>query len=771
MATKKKQKKKKNKVLHAIKTSLKVFILVVLSGMLILGILFYHKYGKELINMQEDARTLVANSTNDTFRQAETSLVYDVNGRLLSTLKGTKDVHYIPYEDIPDDAVNAMISIEDKKFLTHKGVDLKAIIRAGVALVRNKGDIHQGASTITQQLSRNIFLTHEVSWERKLKEMFIALEMEKKYEKYEIMEFYLNNIYFSNGYYGIEASSKGYFNKSVKDLSLSQTVFLCAIPNNPTLYDPIDSKENTIKRRDRILRQMLKDGNITKEQYDKGVNEKIKLNVKKIKRNNYIETYVYHCAVKALMKRQGFTFQYDFDSEQEKKKYDELYNEYYKECQQSLYKDGYRIYTSIDPKLQKELQKAVDETLKDFKEKGENGVYLFQGAATTIDNATGRVAAIVGGRSQNLDGLTLNRAYQSFRQPGSSIKPLIVYTPALQLGYTPEQIVEDKKFEGGPRNSDGRYDGKITLRRAVEKSKNVVAWKIFEDITPTVGLSYLKKMDFAKIDKNDYYPAASLGGLTYGVNAVEMASGFAAIVNDGVYREPTCIINMTDTSGQELVSDHINLVPVYEENAARTMTNILTGVLKYGTGRGLALNNMSCAGKTGTSNDKKDGWFVGYTPYYTTSVWVGYDIPKTVSNLYGSTYPGYIWKQFMNTIHEGLEYKQFKGYISNEKPKEETDKEEEKTKEDDIDKEKEETNTERPDVDYIGEDTEEEPGSSDAVDDDNIDGSSEEGQGEEDQGEGNKGEENQGEEDPVGEDPDVVGESPDNVGEEPVQGY
>lgn len=751
MATKKKQ-KKKTKVSRAIRISFKVLTLAILCGLIILGIVFYNQYGKELLEMQEDAKTLVANSTNETFRQAETSFVYDINEKLLSTLKGTKDVHYIPYEDIPDDAVNAMISIEDKKFMTHKGVDPKAIIRAGVAYIRNKGDIHQGASTITQQLSRNIFLTHEVSWERKLKEMFIAKGLEKKYDKYEIMEFYLNNIYFANGYYGIEAASKGYFNKNVKDLSLSKIVFLCAIPNNPTLYDPVDSKENTIKRRDRILGQMLEDGKITKEQHDKAVNEKINVKIKKVKRNNYIETYVYHCAIKELMKKQGFVFQDDFDSEKEKKKYDELYNEYYKECQQSLYKDGYRIYTSIDPKLQKELQKSVDETLKDFKDKADNGVYLFQGAATTIDNETGRVVAIVGGRSQNLDGLTLNRAYQSYRQPGSSIKPLIVYAPALQLGYTPEQIVEDKKFEGGPRNSNGRYDGKITLRRAVEKSSNVVAWKIFEDITPTVGINYLKKMDFERIDRNDYYPAASLGGFTYGTSTVEMASGFATLANDGVYREPTCIVKITDANGTELVSDHVNPVPVYEENAAREMTDILTGVLKYGTGRNLGLNNMSCAGKTGTTNDKKDGWFVGYTPYYTTSVWVGYDIPKTLSNLYGSSYPGYIWKLFMNNIHKDLEYKQFPGYISYEKPKKEEIEEEEEELEDDIDTKEEQDKTEILDkskdpieddegMDDIDDSVDEDPANKDSEDDE-----------------------------PVGEDPDTVGEPPDNVGEEPEEG-
>lgn len=675
MGTKKKNNKKVNKkvnksgnkIWHAIKTGMKVFVLLMLCIVLLLGLLFYNKYGSDLLELQQDAKEVVSTSSVDTFRQAETSLIYDTKGKLLSTLRGAKDVYYIPYEDIPESAVNAMISIEDKKFLQHKGVDFQSIARATLALIRNRGDIKQGASTITQQLSRSIFLSNEVSWERKIKEIFIATSIEKKYKKYQIMEFYLNNIYFANGYYGIQAASKGYFSKDVSKLSLSQIAFLCAIPNNPTIYNPLEHKDNTIKRRDRILNQMHIDGNISEEEYTQAIDETIKLKVKKqIKKNNYVETFVHHSAVKALMKTRGFTFENEFESKEEEEKYNEQYSEYYNECQQSLYNSGYRIYTSIDPNLQKKLQNSVDGVLKDFTEKSEDDVFQLQGAATSIDNETGRVVAIVGGRSQDFDGYTLNRAYQSFRQPGSTIKPLIVYTPALQLGYDPEQMVEDKKFEGGPKNSGGTYSGKITLRKAIEQSKNVIAWKVFEDITPKVGLSFLKKMDFVKIVSDDYYPAAALGGLTYGASTLEMASGYAAIENDGIFREPTCIVKITDSKGELIVSDHINLIPIYEENASRMMTNVLMGVLKNGTGRGAALSNMSSAGKTGTTNNMKDGWFVGFTPYYTTSVWVGCDIPKTLSNLWGSTYPTSIWKQYMSDIHEGLKNIEFKDYIHKE---------------------------------------------------------------------------------------------------------
>lgn len=671
---KNKKKKKQKKVLSAgqkrLKLIVKVVLLLLLLTILAVGIFLYMKYGREALKFREEAITLVRQSTAETFRQSETSEVYDTNGKLITTLKGEKDTYYLEYDEIPDIAIEAMISIEDKKFRKHFGVDIKAVIRAAKEYIVNKGEITQGGSTITQQLSRNIFLTHEVSWERKVKEIFIAMEIEKKYTKDQIMEFYLNNIYFGTGYYGIQAASKGYFSKEVDELSLSQIAFLCAIPNNPTLYDPFDNMENTLGRRNRILKQMNEDGVIGDQQFYDASHEEIELNVSKKKKQNYIETYVYNCAIKALMKNQGFTFRYTFSSDEEKERYQERYDDVYSMCQQSLYSAGYRIYTSIDKKKQKELQAAVDDTLADFKSKNEEGIYELQSAATCIDNETGRVVAIVGGRSQKTTGYTLNRAYQSYRQPGSSIKPLIIYTPLFERDYTPDTIVEDRKAEDGPKNSSGVYSGKITVRTAVEQSKNTVAWNLFTELTPNVGLQYLLNMNFARISPNDYYPAASLGGFTNGVSTVEMASAFGTLANDGVFREPTCIVSIVDSRGNEIVGSSQEKKVIYDKEAARTMTDVLTGVLTNGTGRGLAIPGMSCAGKTGTTDDKKDGWFVGYTPYYTTSVWVGYDMPKQLDSLGGSTYPGSIWNAFMVKIHEGLSDPGFKAYKQKETKKE-----------------------------------------------------------------------------------------------------
>ena len=327
-----------------------------------------------------------------------------------------------------------------------------------------------------------------------------------------------------------------------------------------------------------------------------------------------------------------------------------------------LYTGGYRIFTSIDLSLQDELQQSVNDTLSGYTGVNDEGVYELQASAVCIDNDNGYVRAVVGGRSQEFPGYTLNRAYQSFRQPGSAIKPLTVYTPSFEQSYTPDSIVVDEPIEDGPRNANGTYLGEITVRTAVEKSVNTIAWKLYDQLTPDKGLSYLKAMNFSRISPSDYRLATALGGFTNGVSALEMASGFAAIENDGYYRTPTCIVKIEDGNGTVLYNSGQNPVLIYKKNAARMMTDVLKGVITNGTGKGLDLGDMPCAGKTGTTNDQKDGWFVGYTRYYTTSVWVGYDMPKKLQGLMGNTYPGKIWQSFMNKAHEGLEPLEFLPY-------------------------------------------------------------------------------------------------------------
>lgn len=665
MSKQKKKRKKKYRVFWFF-AKVQLLLLLVVAGAL--GVYYFGGYAQKVSELQKDAKRLVSQSDESTFRSVQTSVVYDANGQMISTLKGEKDVYYLEYDEIPAYATAAMVSIEDKKFYRHNGIDVKAILRAVKAMIEN-GEVTQGGSTITQQLARNVFLNQDVKWERKVEEMFIAVELEKIYSKDKIMEFYMNNIYFGNGYYGIQAASKGYFNTDVNNLSLSQIAFLCAIPNNPTLYDPIEHSENTIKRRDRILSNMLEDGKISQQTYDEAVAETITLNRPEQTKNDYVETYTYNCAVRALMEQQGFEFKTEFASEEEKETYETNYQIAYEDVQKSLYTKGYRIYTSIDLSMQQQLQSAVDTNLAEFTEQNEEGIYTLQGAAVCIDNHTGYVKAIVGGRNQNLPGYTLNRAYQSFRQPGSAIKPLIVYTPALEGQYTPDSIVMDEKIEGGPSNAGDYYEGEITLRYAVEKSKNTVAWNLLSELTPEVGLSYLQEMNFSKLDAQDERLTSALGGFTNGVSAVEMTAAYAALENDGKYREPTCIVKITDADGEVIYENQMEEKQVYKTNAARMMTDMMVSVMQEpeGTGNGLALSNMPCAGKTGTTNDNKDGWFAGYTSYYTTCVWVGYDMPKELPGLSGASYPGSIWKTFMEQIHQGLTPVNFNPYIDENK--------------------------------------------------------------------------------------------------------
>lgn len=638
----------------------KIFILLILVTILVGGIVFYFKYGKDIFAMQDEAVQMVSASTEETFRDSETTIAYNAKGKQIAVLKGDKDSYYVPISEIPQYVKDAFIVTEDKKFYQHNGVDAEANIRAFLALIKNNGEITQGASTITQQLARGVFLNQKKTYDRKIREIFVALELEKKYTKDQILEFYLNSIYFSNGYYGIEAAAKGYFSSSCKDLSLSQLCFLCSIPNNPSLYDPLKHKDNTMKRRDRILKQMLDDKVITQEEYDVAVQEKIEFNITEPVKRNYIQTFVTYCATKKIMEKNGFEFQYSFDSTKEQESYQDDYDTAYADAQKELLNKGYRIYTSIDLKKQKALQQAINTNLENFKEKGTNGIYKMQGAAVCIDNTTGRVVAIVGGRSQKSCGYTLNRAYQSFRQPGSSIKPLIDYTPSLERNYTPDSSVNDHKFSGGPSNASGRYYGYVSLRFALEQSLNTVAWQLFEELTPKVGLQYLLNMHFSKIVKKDYINAASIGGLTYGCSALEMASGFATLENDGKFREPTCIVKILDSEGNTVVEDHVDETYIYDSKAANTMVDMMEGVFTRGTARGLGLDTgIVCAGKTGTTNDHKDGWFCGFTPYYTTAVWIGCDTPTVISDLSGSTYPGRTWNTFMNEIHKDLENKVF----------------------------------------------------------------------------------------------------------------
>lgn len=595
-----------------------------------IGLFFVAGYPQKVFSLYLEAQTVARESSASDFQTGQVGEVYDSDGNRIALLQNDKNIIYLTSDQIPELVKQAFVSIEDKRFYKHHGSDSFAIVRAVTSLL-GKGRITQGGSTITQQLVRNIYLTHTIRWERKVEEIFIAHAMEREYSKDELLEFYINNIYFSNGCYGIEAASQKYFSRSVSDLDLSETAFLCAIPNNPSIYDPLTHADKTIERRNLILQNMLDDGIINEQQYTDAVNEKITLNpYSPSYTRTWAHTYIYECATRALM---GVTGK-DYDT-----------------CHDMLYNNGYKVYTSIDMEAQELLQTTVDTELEDYNTRNNNGSYALQASAVTIDNTTGLVTAIVGGRSQEDVSADYNRAYLSFRQPGSSIKPLIVYTPALERGYTASSTVVDSKEPDGPSNA-GSYSGAISLRTAVEQSKNTVAYKLFRELTPEVGLQYLLNMNFSSIQDSDYVLSAALGGLSKGASCLEMTSAYATLENEGVFRQPTCVTLITDSKGNVVVRPETEEKQVYQSSAAHEMTNILEGVLTRGTAHGKALTNMPCAGKTGTTNDNIDGWFVGYTAYYTTGVWVGFDSPRSTHSLSGATYPLDIWYNYMTELHK-----------------------------------------------------------------------------------------------------------------------
>lgn len=652
MMAKKKISKKKRRRRLIRRLILLVFMLGVAIGML----LFLPKIIK-VINLAQDAKTMVDESSVSTFMESGTTVIYDTNGNELCTMRDSKDMYYVSIEDIPDTLAQSFIVMEDKDFYKHKGIDFKAIVRAIIANTESD-EIVQGASTITQQLAKNIFLTQEVSWERKVKEIFVARDLEKKYSKKQILEFYLNNIYFSNGYYGVGAAAKGYFGKEVNELTLSEQAFIAAIPNNPTRYNPLTNCDNTVERRNNILARLYNEDVISSMNYYSALDSEVELSQQPVaSKNNSVETYARHCATEGMMQAGGFVFRTNFDSDDDYEQYKTLYEESYTLYQQKLLSGGYSVYTSIDMNIQNKLQAAVDDNLASYTST-KDGVYEMQAAATCIDNSTGNVVAIVGSRTQELDGYTLNRAYQSYRQPGSSIKPIIDYIPYLQKGNTPDTIVSDEYIQDGPKNADGTYMGNITLRTAVSLSRNTVAWNVLKEITPRVGCSYLLNQGFHKIWMDKDYNAISIGGFTYGVSTEEMAGAYATIVNDGKYRRTTCIVEICDVKGKTVLDTSDREESIYDSESCRMMTDMLKTVVTEGTGRGAAPDNVIVAGKTGTTNSNYDSWFCGYSAYYTVAIWQGYDYPASIPQ--NATLK--IFRQFMEQAHKGLAQKDFPKY-------------------------------------------------------------------------------------------------------------
>ena len=622
------------------------------------GLILYAAVKPELDKCREIAYDKLAQMDRSDFSMLSDTVIYDKDGKQIGLINAGH-YQYMDINHISMNLQNGYIAQEDRRFKNHNGVDWIATFRAGLALIKHGGEVTQGGSTITQQVIKNTYLTQERTFTRKIVEILLAPELEKKYSKADIMEFYCNTNFYGHRCYGVEAASLYYFGKHAEDLAPEESAVLIGISNSPSAYDPVSHPDASKNKRDDVLNSMNEVGYLSNEDYEKAVSSPLKIVQKETEGTdeNYQSSYAIHCAALELMKMDGFEFQYTFDNKEDYTLYSERYTTAYSEQSDRIRAGGFQIYTSLDSGLQAVLQTQIDASLSGFTELQENGKFALQGAGVIVDNKTNYVTAIVGGRGADDP---FNRAYLSARQPGSTIKPLIDYGPAFDTGeYYPTRMVNDHKWEKGPSNSGRRYFGNVTVREALNRSLNTVAWQILEDIGIDFGLSYLGEMEFQKLSYVDnQVPSLSIGGFTNGVRVVDMAKGYSTLANGGVYNDRTCIVKILHEKESELTKDMTPFAKqVYRSDSAFMLTDVLKGTFTspYGTGRGLGLeNDMPAAGKTGTTNSSKDTWFCGYTPYYTAAVWVGYDIPRNMPGIYGATYAGKIWKNVMDEIHQGL---------------------------------------------------------------------------------------------------------------------
>ena len=640
-----------------LQTILHILVVCLICGALV-GVVVYMKVKPEIDYAQETAYDKLAQMERTDFSMLSDTEIFDKDGERIGLINAGH-YEYVPIHDISLNLQNAYIAQEDRRFKNHNGVDWIATMRAGLALIKHNGSITQGGSTITQQVIKNTYLTQEQTFTRKLVEILLAPSVEKKYSKADIMEFYCNTNFYGHQCYGVQAASRYYFGKDAADLEAYEAAVLVGISNSPSSYDPVKHPEASLKKRNEVLKSMQEVDYLTEEEYQKYIQMPLKIVQEEAEGTdeNYQSSYAIHCAALEMMRLDGFEFQYTFENREAYETYMETYSDIYNKKTDSIRAGGYKIYTSLDSEIQAVLQNQIDQVLSPYTELQENGKYAMQGAGVIVDNMTNYVVAIVGGRGEED---AFNRAYLSARQPGSTIKPLIDYGPAFDTGeYYPSRIMDDHKWDEGPSNSGGHYYGKVSVREALNRSLNTVAWQILEDIGVNTGLEYLGEMEFQKITYVDNeVPSLSIGGFTNGLRVVDMAKGYSTLANQGVYNTNTCIVKIEhEQEGNITKNSKPYTKQIYSEDTAFILTDVLKGTMaeSYGTGHGLSLaNNMPAAGKTGTTNSSKDTWFCGYSRYYTGAVWVGYDTPRAMPGIYGSTYAGKIWKYTMDSIHEGL---------------------------------------------------------------------------------------------------------------------
>ncbi len=633
----KRKKKKKGgfkKVISRIFIAL--FILVALIASVVAG---------AIVGFIDNSMDLIAEEYNLDF----TSIIYYIDAEAnqpveLERIHRNENRVWVDIDQIPNNLTNAFIAIEDERFRDHKGVDIKRTFGAFLQWVSGKDSY--GGSTITQQLIKNVTGDNDRSPTRKIQEMVRAINLEKKMSKDQIIEMYMNTIYFGAGCHGVQTASNYYFSKDVSDLTLEECASLAGIVKAPTTYSPSTNYENNKERQEVILNQMAKHGFITQEECDEAKAKELTVKigtVQKTESQEKIQSYfvdaVISDVVEDLMVKENLTEG---------------------EATNRLYTGGFKIYSTLDPKV----QNAIDNIYQDKSNFPGSGNNKVQSAMVVMDPYTGQIKGMAGGVGEKTVNRGFNMATQAKRQPGSAIKPLAVYGPAIEYNViTPATVVNDSSLKIGdwnPKNSGGGHRGRMAARRFLELSQNIPAVKIMQELTVDRSFDFLtQNLGFTSLvageTRNgklvtDKSLSMALGGLTDGVTVEEMTAAYAPFVNSGQYNKPVTYTKVIDANGKVILENKVENKRAMSAQTAYIMQNMMTGVIKNGTGTSASLGNIHAGGKTGTTNSNKDRWFMGFTPNYVGGVWMGYEIPKAMS---GSNLCPRIWKRVMEEIHEG----------------------------------------------------------------------------------------------------------------------
>lgn len=589
----------------------------------------------------------------------------------MQTLYGDENRVWVTRDEIPKNLMNAAVAIEDKRFYDHNGVDWIRTVN-GVLLMFTGRDI-QGGSTLTQQLIKNLTTEDDVTVKRKITEIFRALEFEKKYSKEDILEWYLNYIYLGQGCNGVYTASYAYFGKHVSELSLAECASLIGITNNPSKYDPFahlevtDPKTGEVKtakdfnkqRQETILYAMAEQGYITEEDRDAAIAEELVFNpAKDENKKSTVYTWYEDAVINDVIEDLMTTYNWSEEV-----------------AKNAVFSGGLEIYTCMNPNV----QTAVDEVYGDKNNLNYNSGtgQAIQSAITIVDNETGNVVAMAGGVGEKTSSRGWNRATQSLRPPGSSIKPLAVYAPAIELGkITPITTYEDSPYQydngkGWPVNATGRYQGEVSVTKALTESINTVAVKVLADITPQVSFDFMQDrfhIDLveSRVAGNKNYTDVALaplalGGLTEGVSTFDMAAAYSAFPRQGTYITPRTYTMVLNSKDEILLDNTSKEEEAMTQRTSYYINQMLQQVVTApnGTGKKANFSGQDIAGKTGTTTSRKDLWFVGYTPYYTAAVWTGYDRQERLASGLGNPSTS-MFNLVMQKVHSGLPYKEFK---------------------------------------------------------------------------------------------------------------